>query len=242
VCRRRLGSVDVDGHAVALQDGAVVAVDEQVEVECGPRGESRAAALELDCSGRRMWSIHRRPSRSTRSTGTGRSPRRRTTRPHRTRHPRRRPRQRRPRHHRRTMARRPPCRPSHRRPTPADHRRRRPHRPRRSPRQAQRVVEPVPSVDAAETGVADIRDQASREPKRTPRTEHDWTRVPTPNETADSITRARRALAELEARSVHDERRAKEDARVRQLAEWHHRDRAADTRTNERDLDLGRAL
>ena len=45
--------------------------------------------------------------------------------------------------------------------------------------------------------MADVREQAAAEAKRTPRTEHDWTRVPTADETADTITRAQRAIAEL---------------------------------------------
>jgi hypothetical protein len=106
---------------------------------------------------------------------------------------------------------------------------------------ARRVVEPKPSVDAAETNVADVRDQAGAERKRKPRTEDNWARVPTADETSESITRAQRALAELEARHAQDERRAHDEARARQLTDWHHRDRAADARSNERDRDLGRA-
>ena len=93
--------------------------------------------------------------------------------------------------------------------------------------EALRTVEPRPSADAAETSVAEIREQAGAELKRTPRTEHDWSRVPTADETADSIARAQRALAELEAREAQDQRRVDEQARARQLAYWHHRDRAA---------------
>ena len=72
---------------------------------------------------------------------------------------------------------------------------------------AVRTVEPRASADAAETHLADIRNQTAAEPKREPRTEDDWTRVPTANETADSITRAQRALAELEARLADEQRR-----------------------------------
>jgi hypothetical protein len=38
----------VDGHAVALQDGAVAAVDQEFEVECRTGLEKRGATLELD--------------------------------------------------------------------------------------------------------------------------------------------------------------------------------------------------
>jgi hypothetical protein len=106
---------------------------------------------------------------------------------------------------------------------------------------AHRVVEPEPSVDAAETNLADVRDQAAADRKREPRAPDNWTRVPTAEETSESITRAQRALAELEARRAQDERRAHDEARARQLTDWHHRDRAADARNNERDRDVGRA-
>jgi conjugative relaxase-like TrwC/TraI family protein len=92
--------------------------------------------------------------------------------------------------------------------------------------EARRTIEPRASVDAAETNLTDVRDQAAAEAKRPPRTEHDWTRVPTADETADTITRAQRAIAELKARTAEDQRRADEQARSRQLADWHHRDRA----------------
>lgn len=108
--------------------------------------------------------------------------------------------------------------------------------------QAHRVVEPVPSADAAETNLDDIRDQAAGETKRAAQTDHNWTRVSTPNEAAGAIARAQRALGEIQQRERNDQRRADEEARSRQLADWHHRDRAADTRTNERDRDLGRGL
>ena len=99
--------------------------------------------------------------------------------------------------------------------------------------EARRTVEPRQPADTAETNVTDVRDQAADDPKRTPRTEHDWTRVPTADETADTITRAQRAIAELEARTAQDRRHADEQARSRQVADWHQRDRAAE-QTRER--------
>jgi conjugative relaxase-like TrwC/TraI family protein len=104
----------------------------------------------------------------------------------------------------------------------------------------QRAAEDEPSREAAETNVADIRDQTARETKRQPRAEHDWTHVPAADETADSITRAQRALAELEARTADEQRRAAEDDRGRQIARWHADDRAAQRAADEHDL--GRAM
>jgi conjugative relaxase-like TrwC/TraI family protein len=102
-----------------------------------------------------------------------------------------------------------------------------------------RSVEPRPSADAAETNLADIREQAAAQPKRPARTEHDWTRVPSANETADSISRAQRALSELEQRRRIDERRSNEEARARQLTQWHRDDQAV---THARKRDYGAAL
>jgi hypothetical protein len=94
--------------------------------------------------------------------------------------------------------------------------------------QARRTVQSRQPADAAETNVTDVREQAATEAKRTPSTEHDWTRVPTPDETANTITRAQRAIAELQARTAEDRRRNDEEARARQVANWHQRDRAAE--------------
>jgi conjugative relaxase-like TrwC/TraI family protein len=77
------------------------------------------------------------------------------------------------------------------------------------------------STDTAETNVVDIRDETADEPKRATRAEDDWIRVPTAQETADSVTRAQRALAELEQRQAADQRHAAEDARTQQLGRWH---------------------
>ena len=105
----------------------------------------------------------------------------------------------------------------------------------------QREAEPVASTDAAETNAADIRDQAARETKREPRAEHDWTRVPTAGETADTISRAQRALTELEARTAAEQRRDADEARGRQIARWNADDRAAQ-RAAADEHDLGRAM
>jgi len=101
----------------------------------------------------------------------------------------------------------------------------------------QRAAHPAPSRDAAEAGLHDIREHAVAEPKREPRAEDDWTRVPSAHETADSITRAQRALAELDARDAHDQRRAAEEARAEQLNRWHATDQAVQrAATDERDI------
>jgi conjugative relaxase-like TrwC/TraI family protein len=64
--------------------------------------------------------------------------------------------------------------------------------------QARREAEPEPR-DAVETDIADIRERAAREPKKTSRSDdNDWTRVPTASQTADAITRAQRALNEIQ--------------------------------------------
>jgi len=107
--------------------------------------------------------------------------------------------------------------------------------------QAQREAQPE-SRDAAEASVPDIREQAAAEPKRVPRgDENDWTRVPTADQTADSITRAQRSLNEIRQRDAEDRRREAEHARARQLSDWLHDDRNAE-RAAQRDDDrqLGR--
>jgi hypothetical protein len=104
-----------------------------------------------------------------------------------------------------------------------------------------RAIESEPHEDAAETNLPDIRDSCAREPERPAQAEDDWTRVPTPGQTADTITRAQRALAELEQRRGIEQRRTDEETRSRQLANWHH-ERAADQSAKQRDDDraLGR--
>jgi len=106
----------------------------------------------------------------------------------------------------------------------------------------QRAVEQAPHVDAAETDRVDIREQTPAEPKRQPRADHDWTRVPTADQAADTITRAQRALAELEARRAHDQRREADEDRDRRLAAWHANDQAAHREAAADDHDLGRTM
>jgi conjugative relaxase-like TrwC/TraI family protein len=94
--------------------------------------------------------------------------------------------------------------------------------------QAHRQAEPEPR-DATETNIADIRDQATAEPKRAHRgDDNDWTSVPTADQTADVITRAQRALNEIRQRDAEQRRRDAEQARARQLNHWHHNDRQAE--------------
>jgi hypothetical protein len=108
--------------------------------------------------------------------------------------------------------------------------------------QAQREAQPE-SRDAAETSVPDIREQVAAEPKRGPRIDdNDWTRVPTADQTADSITRAQRALNEIRQRDAEDRRREVDQARDRQLNHWHQDDRNAERaaqRDEGRELDRG---
>jgi conjugative relaxase-like TrwC/TraI family protein len=99
-----------------------------------------------------------------------------------------------------------------------------------------RAVDDWAHPDAAETGLRDVRDTASDEPRRN---REDEVRVPTADETADALRRAHRALAEIRVREADDARRAADDARIEQLARWKERDRAA---VSERAADraLGR--
>ncbi|WP_436493409.1 MobF family relaxase [Actinokineospora sp. HUAS TT18] len=78
-------------------------------------------------------------------------------------------------------------------------------------------VEPIPHVDAAEIAVEDIRVAAETEP---PVVESDVVRVPSADETAETIARAQRALAEIHARHEADAQRAADEARAEQLARW----------------------
>lgn len=97
----------------------------------------------------------------------------------------------------------------------------------------QDAAEPQPHTDAAETDLPDVRVQTERPPKQ----DHDWTRVPTAHETADSIARARRALAELRSREAEDQRRAGEEARSERLRDWHRDDRRAAARDDDRNQE-----
>jgi conjugative relaxase-like TrwC/TraI family protein len=105
----------------------------------------------------------------------------------------------------------------------------------------QRAAEPVASNAAADTALADIRDHTAAEPKRQVRVEHDWTRVPTAEQAADSVGRAQRALAELEARQAQERRHQAEEDREWQIARWRADDHAAH-RAAADERDLGHAL
>ena len=70
------------------------------------------------------------------------------------------------------------------------------------------VVEPAPT---------DIREVAAKQPRAV---EHDDVRVPTADETADTIRRAQRALAEIEQRRAADAAREVDEQRIRQNARW----------------------
>jgi hypothetical protein len=104
------------------------------------------------------------------------------------------------------------------------------------------AVQAGPDAAAAETNVRDVREHVGRMPAKAAQAEVDWTRVPGPGETADTIARAQRALAELQARQAADQRRAAEEARAAQLAGWHADDQLAargSTRRDDRQLDRG---
>jgi hypothetical protein len=78
--------------------------------------------------------------------------------------------------------------------------------------------------------VPDIRTVAQDEPD--PVDEH-TVRVPTADETAESIRRAQRALAEIAERNAADQARAAEEQRSAQLARWH----TDDTQHDDHGLD-----
>ena len=75
-----------------------------------------------------------------------------------------------------------------------------------------------PSPESAGTSTRDIREEASRgcrlrRSKARPTREADAVRVPTADETAESVRRAQRALQELKQRQAAEARRAEDDAR-----------------------------
>ncbi|PZS27324.1 MAG: hypothetical protein DLM59_16690 [Pseudonocardiales bacterium] len=74
-----------------------------------------------------------------------------------------------------------------------------------------------PHPDAADTVTADVRETTAGEPAQA---DIDVVRIPTAQETADTIHRAQDALTELEARRAHDEQQAAEDTRRQELARW----------------------
>ncbi|WP_300007459.1 MobF family relaxase [Pseudonocardia sp.] len=90
--------------------------------------------------------------------------------------------------------------------------------------------------DGAEVLVPDLRDIAAAEPAQK---DEDSVRVPTADETADALTRAGRALAEINARAALDER-ADVENRAEQLTRWHTDDSADSTDARHREPALAR--
>ncbi len=90
------------------------------------------------------------------------------------------------------------------------------------------------AAGAAETAVPDLRDVAVAEPAPA---DEDEVRVPSADETADTVRRAQRALGEIQHRQAADDRHAAEQARADQLARWHADDRS---RAAEQERDIGR--
>lgn len=80
-----------------------------------------------------------------------------------------------------------------------------------------RNAEPEPDVDAAETAVPDVREVASDEPIRE---QHDDVRVPSADETAETVEQAQRALAEMRARQELEARQAEDQARADRIERW----------------------
>jgi len=87
------------------------------------------------------------------------------------------------------------------------------------------LAEPVVEDDQVPTPtVTDLRDTAADEPAPV---SEDYVRVPTPDETGDSVQRAQRALHEITARQAAEEREAA-DHRAEQLTRWHATDHTAE--------------
>ncbi|PWV82443.1 conjugative relaxase domain-containing protein, TrwC/TraI family [Prauserella marina] len=99
------------------------------------------------------------------------------------------------------------------------------------------AIEQEPHPDAAETEVADLRDSAVNEevPEH-----HDAVRVPTAEETADTVARAQRALLEIEQRQQLDQQHAAELAVSAELARRHAEDGAVEQQAAEDDAALMR--
>jgi hypothetical protein len=82
----------------------------------------------------------------------------------------------------------------------------------------------------------DIRQDAAAEPARDDGHDPDVVRVPSSDETAESVRRAQRALTELKQRQAIEDRRAADDARERddELAHWREDDDAPDVNDDHR--------
>ncbi|MGH7747302.1 MAG: MobF family relaxase, partial [Candidatus Dormibacteria bacterium] len=93
------------------------------------------------------------------------------------------------------------------------------------------AVDRAPDASAQpylESAPPDIRDIAATEPTRGT---DDTVRVPTAPATADNLTHARRALAEVHQRRADEQRCAAEAARSQQTARWHDDDSATEHHT-----------
>ena len=77
---------------------------------------------------------------------------------------------------------------------------------------------PEPDRDLPTTTSDDVRDVAAREPIAV---NEDEVRLPTAEESADSIEKAQRALCEIEEREAADAAREAEEARASELTRWH---------------------
>jgi conjugative relaxase-like TrwC/TraI family protein len=89
--------------------------------------------------------------------------------------------------------------------------------------------------DAVETIVPELADLDDGKPHRE---RGDQVRVPTTDETQDNLSRARRALTEIDDRDRADALRAKEQARADQLARWHDQHRSYND-THHRSDEMG---
>jgi AAA domain-containing protein/TrwC relaxase len=94
-------------------------------------------------------------------------------------------------------------------------------------------LEEPPPAESAETAPVDIRQETADVVPDDD--QHDAVRVPTEDETSDSVDRARRAVRELHDRAAVEEERAAEEARDVELATW--RDRGPDTSHAETSRD-----
>ncbi|MPY97747.1 MAG: relaxase domain-containing protein [Actinophytocola sp.] len=97
-----------------------------------------------------------------------------------------------------------------------------------------RQAEPEPNADTAETVVPDVRDVAADEPDRE---SDDRVRVPSADETAESVEQAQRALAEMQARREAEQRRAEDEARAERIERWHADEAPTQERQAERHVE-----
>jgi conjugative relaxase-like TrwC/TraI family protein len=96
------------------------------------------------------------------------------------------------------------------------------------------AVEQPAHRETSRSDQPDIRDLAACEPSTTG---EDRVHVPTADDTAESIQRAQRALAEIAQREAADEAREAEETRAAQLARWHVDDQAAERGALEHTAD-----